>query len=283
MNDATTHRSAIVALVANLVFTCLWLTFASGALAAGEYELNDSRETAYGPVAGGVDYTATFETKNDIDWYVFNIAAHSQLDFSSTTVDSTCTSISDSMGIDLYDRDGKSVNRSLSLSKYDEGETKHLRLTMDPGRYYLRAHGDYGCDGSRYRFRIDPPPAITTEPDLGAPRLVVADRRIDVERRRVAVEIECPASAASLACSGKLKLRTRKRVRFSGRRRKAVIGRAVFHVTAGETGAVSVKVGRRRARLLRRKRRARKVWLIVHMRDGSGDYVQRRAKLKLRP
>lgn len=282
MNDATTHRSAMVAPVAGLILlTCLWLALAPSALASGEFEPNDTRETAHGPLAGGGDYTATFETDNDVDWYLFYVRSYSQMDISSSWTRSSRSWCRWYTELELLDKDGKEIT---DFSPGSVGTINHLQITLDAGRYFLRAaNPGRSCNGDSYRFRIDPAPAITTTPDLSAPPLVVPGKRIDVKRRRAEITMRCPASAASLACSGKLKLRTRKKVRFSGKRRKAVIGRSVFHVAAGETGVVTVKVGKNRAKLLRRKRRARKAWLIVHMRDGSGNYAQRRAKLKLRP
>lgn len=260
---------------------CLWLASAPSALAAGEFESNDSRETAYGPLAGATDYAATFETDNDVDWYVMYVGQYSQIDISSSWTSSSRNWCGTYTTLELLDTDGKAISE---FSPGRPGSIDHLQITLDAGRYFLRTDNPgRSCNGDTYRFRIDPAIAITTSPDLSSPPLKVGNKRIDVEQRRAEVEISCPASAASLACSGKLKLRTRKKVRFSGKRRKAVIGRSVFHVAAGETGVVTVKVGRNRAKLLRRKRRARKVWLIVHMRDGSGEYAQRRAKLKLRP
>ncbi len=62
------------------------LMFASSASATGEFEPNDNRDTAYGPLEGGVPYTATIDTENDVDWYVFYVKTYSQMDFSSTLV-----------------------------------------------------------------------------------------------------------------------------------------------------------------------------------------------------
>src|ERR1044072_371858 len=139
----------------------LALSLATGANAAGEYEPNDTRETAYGPLAGGTPYTGTFETDNDVDWYVFYVKTYSQMDFSATMVKSSC----DDYGrISLYDKDGNSI-RGFYIGEVNE--TSHLLLTMDPGRYYFEVDDYYACTGDQYRFQIDPAASITTSRECG--------------------------------------------------------------------------------------------------------------------
>jgi hypothetical protein len=156
---------------AMLAATGLLALLPASADAANEYELNDFRESAYGPLEGGKAYTATFETANDVDWYLFYIKAYSQMDFSTTTVDSKCSTISNEMELDVIDKDGHEIDEHpflyLPIHGVNEGKTYHARLTMKPGRYYLRATGDAGCEGSRYRFRIDPATALTTSRECG--------------------------------------------------------------------------------------------------------------------
>jgi hypothetical protein len=138
----------------------LSLVFASAAMAAGEYELNDSRDAAYGPLKGGTDYAATLETDNDADWYVFYVKAYSQLDFSATSLKAdACTT----PYIDLRDKDGNFIE-SFRIGAVNV--TNHLYLTLNPGRYYLEVQWP-GCAGDRYRFRIDPATAITPSRDCG--------------------------------------------------------------------------------------------------------------------
>jgi hypothetical protein len=132
------------------------LALAATVQAAGEYEPNDTRETASGPVAGGTWYTAGLETENDEDWYLLYIKTYSQMDFSATEV-SGCTIV-----LTLYDKDGKYLN---SFRSGEVNVTKHLLLTMNPGRYYLEAN--YGCTGNRYKFRVDPAAAVTTSRECG--------------------------------------------------------------------------------------------------------------------
>lgn len=156
--------TALMGCVALAACCSAMLTLSASAEAAGEFEPNDSRDTAHGPLAGGKAYTGTFETGNDVDWYVFYIKTYSQMDFSSTGVGSDCPHYSASLR--LLDRDGKYVG---AFDPGKDGETNHLYLTLEPGRYYLEVDdGYYGaCTGDAYRFRIDPVTAVTTSRECG--------------------------------------------------------------------------------------------------------------------
>ncbi|HZO07040.1 MAG TPA: hypothetical protein VFB52_11695 [Solirubrobacterales bacterium] len=141
--------------VAGVLALCavIALILAATAYGAGEYEPNDSRETAAGPLAGGTDYTATFETDNDVDWYVFYIKVYSQMDFSATTVGGCGSGY-----IYILDKDGKSVD-SLRIGSLNQ--VNHRLLTLPAGRYYLDVTNEYGCTSDRYKLRIDPAAAVT--------------------------------------------------------------------------------------------------------------------------
>lgn len=142
------------------VVVLLALVLSASARAAGEYEPNDSRETAYGPLAGGTLYTAGFETENDVDWYVFYIKAYSQMDFSVGLVKegSCCRGTL----VTLYDKDGEPVRSFYSGAL---NEVKHLYLTLGAGRYYLKVGS--GNTGDRYKLRIDPATSLTTSRECG--------------------------------------------------------------------------------------------------------------------
>lgn len=133
------------------------LVCASSASATGEFEPNDSRDTAYGPLEGGVPYTATIDTENDVDWYVFYVKTYSQMDFSITLLKQE--EFSDS--VQLLDKDARYVN---GFSSGYLNETRHLLLTLNPGRYYLKVDG-YTKDV--YRIQIDPASAVTANRECG--------------------------------------------------------------------------------------------------------------------
>lgn len=128
--------------------------------AAGEYESNDSRADAYGPLEGGAEYAATFETDNDSDWFFFYVASDaSQIDISATGSDgSNCDA-----SVSLLDADGKLIE---FFYLPVEDETNHLHVTLDAGQYYLNTdnYANGLCTGDEYTLRLDPAGAITTMP-----------------------------------------------------------------------------------------------------------------------
>lgn len=136
------------------------LALAPTARAAGEFEPNDSRGSAYGPLEGGIDYAATFETDNDSDWYFFYVRSDaSQIDISATgTAESNCDA-----SVSLLDADGELIE--FFYLPIDE-ETNHLHVTLDAGQYYLNTdnYANGLCTGDRYKLRVDPAGAITTTP-----------------------------------------------------------------------------------------------------------------------
>jgi hypothetical protein len=144
------------------VAVLLTLVFGASAFAVKEYEPNDTRETAAGPLEGGKPYTATFETDNDVDWYVFYIKTYSQMDFTATEV-TNCDY--HSVYLRLLDKDGKSIE---SFSAGPVNQVNHLHLTMEPGRYYFEVRNP-GCSNENdvYRFQIDPAASITPSHDCG--------------------------------------------------------------------------------------------------------------------
>lgn len=152
------RRSALIALG-------LLLLFATSAKAASEFEPNDTRDTAYGPLSGGVDYSATFETANDVDWYVFYVKTYSQMDFSASMLKQSCNDANRDVyaAPALLDKDGRRLD---SFAAGSVNKTNHLLLTLNPGRYYLEVQND-GCPEDRYRFRIDPASAITPSRECG--------------------------------------------------------------------------------------------------------------------
>lgn len=194
----------------------LSLVFASAAMAAGEYELNDSREAAFGPLVGGTEYTATLETDNDVDWYVFYVKAYSQMDFSATSLKADeCNA----PYLHLRDKDGKSVE---SFRAGSVNVTNHLRVTLNPGRYYFEVNWPY-CAGDRYRFRIDPAAAITPSRECG--EAIVARDSITPELAKVAEAMaengeDLVKATAVVKAAARTFNRLKKRRRASGYRKR---------------------------------------------------------------
>lgn len=159
----------------------------SMAAAAGEFEPNDNRDAASGPLEGGRDYTARFETDNDVDWYVFYVRQYSQMDFSATGAPDCIWALAN---VELRDLDGKSIS---GFESGWTGETNHLYLTLNPSRYYLEIRNPSGeCIGDPYRFRIEPATAVTPSRECGeaivakdalVPLLVKADEDLAANAR----------------------------------------------------------------------------------------------------
>lgn len=186
------------------------LAFSPLVQAANEYELNDTRESATGPLKGGTDYTATFETVNDVDWYLFYIKSYSQMDFSATTIGPTSCP-SSYTELELLDRDGKYIRR---FYPGGIGKTEHLQLTLNPGRYYFLVEND-GCTDDQYRFRIDPAASITSSRECG--EAIVAKDAIGPQVTKVNEELADNAEDLAVAATGVRK--AKKVVRKLGKRR----------------------------------------------------------------
>lgn len=108
--------------------------------------------------------------------------------------------------------------------------------------------------------------------DSAAPALRILGRRLVLRRNRVTtVRLRCPASEASPPCRGKLRAKTRKRVRIGGRRRAAKLATTRYRIGGGETQRVRLRLSKRSARLVRRNRKARKIRVLTQVRDGAGN------------
>jgi hypothetical protein len=156
------------------------LVFSSSASATGEFEPNDTRGTATGPLEGGKTYSATFETENDVDWYLFYVKTYSQMDFSATMTKS-CGSHA---GFELRDLDGKPIN---FFSAGSVNQTNHLLLTLSPGRYYFEVTYDSECPKDTYSFQIDPAAAITPNRECG--EAIVSKEAVGPQLAKVAGEL----------------------------------------------------------------------------------------------
>lgn len=209
------------------------LALSSNALAAGEYEPNDSRETAYGPLAGGTWYTASFETDNDVDWYVFYIKTYSQMDFSAGMVAGK-NSESDAY-LKLYDKDGKSVD---SFYSGHVNEVRHLYLTLTPGRYYFEIERS-GYTGDSYKFDIEPATAITTSRECG--EAIVAKNAVTPQLDEVNQDL--------VKKTEELAVKT-----------------TAVHEAKGDLGRASKKAQRLRAKVKRLRRLHRPNWYVNRIR-----------------
>lgn len=124
------------------------------ALADGEYEPNDSLTQTAGPLGAGINYEATQDTDNDVDWYRFYIRGQVQLTITGTVLSdgySTCE-------LTLRDDAGDSIN----YGTIQTGNYRDIRETLyRPGVYYLVVECHY--TGDRYRFTLSPGDATVSE------------------------------------------------------------------------------------------------------------------------
>lgn len=158
----------------------LLLLLSAGAFAAGEYEPNDDRASSTGPLKGGKWYSATFETENDVDWYLLYVKTYSQMDFSAE--------MTKSCGYNAYlrllDLDGEYVDDFVAG---DVNQTRHMYRTLTPGRYYLEIDYSRNCPKDTYKFRIDPASALTTSSECG--EAIVAKDAVGPLLAKVAGEV----------------------------------------------------------------------------------------------
>ena len=126
------------------------------------------------------------------------------------------------------------------------------------------------CDIGAFELQqaaLPSPPAPDTSVTIR-----IAGKRLRLDRRGVArVRLTCPRAERSPPCRGTLILRTRTRVRFRGKQRRVVLGKARFGIAAGRTAAVRLRIVGPKARLVRRNRRARRVLAIARVSDTAGN------------
>lgn len=144
---------------------------------ADQYDPNESTAQAHGPITGGQDYNAAFDTENDIEWFYFNVSGEQQLDISytPTTNEGKCD-----MYLALFDVDGRQITEGRYASF---NETEHIRYsTPASGQYLLRALRSSGVYGCGYRFKVEPSAAVIKENPGVVATINPADGADDVQR-----------------------------------------------------------------------------------------------------
>ena len=97
------------------------------------------------------------------------------------------------------------------------------------------------------------------------------------------MKLTCPASEKSGPCTGTLKLKTRGKVPFKGKKKVVVLASAKFSIAAGDTKKLKLKLNDKYFALVKHVADARKVRLVAKVKDavGNGTTVKKKAKLKL--
>ncbi len=134
------------------------------ALGLGEFEPNDTFDTAAGPLIGGHTYTAGIETSNDKDFYSFYMRRFDQVDFAFKLSGSdgdawACFWILNSKGQEVDDAGD---------CPYAEGITNHAYVSLDAGKYYVKV-SDANSDALRrsYSFSVRSNGSIASDPACG--------------------------------------------------------------------------------------------------------------------
>lgn len=114
--------------------------------------------------------------------------------------------------------------------------------------------------------------------------LRINGKKLKFNRKRVArARLTCPASEASPPCSGKLALKTQRKVRFKGKRRRVTLARSKrFEIGAGETERLRMRLAKAKRRLIRRSKRARRACAIARVGDAADNRATVRKRLKVR-
>jgi hypothetical protein len=136
------------------------LVLAAGASGFGEYEPNDAITQTAGPLQGDVDYEATQDTDNDVDYYRFYTSGQVQLRFRGIVTSDASDGWGGECGVELLDANGEYLNGdTFYVDEFDD-----MRQTLyRSGIYYLKIGCGDEDTGSRYRFSISPGSAIVNE------------------------------------------------------------------------------------------------------------------------
>ena len=127
--------------------------------------------------------------------------------------------------------------------------------------------------------RPTPPPPPVADHTV---TIRILGERLRLGPRGVArLRVACPHSELSPPCTGMLRVRTRRRVAFRGKRRRVVLARAPIRISAGRTQTVRLRLARPKARIARGNRRARRVLAIARVRDALGNRATPRKPLRL--
>ena len=116
--------------------------------------------------------------------------------------------------------------------------------------------------------------------------LKIKGKRVKLNRQgRGKIALVCPpATEQPSPCTAKLELKTAKKVRFKGSKRKLTLAKAKrIKITAGQTKKAKLKVKGAKLRLLRKSKQARKARAKVKVTDGNGERGTVAKKLKLKP
>jgi uncharacterized delta-60 repeat protein len=152
-----------------------------------------------------------------------------------------------------------------------------VRSTMGDSDFALaRYHAEAVEDTPPQTPPDSAPPGQGGEPDPNADpapdtegTIRIKGKKLRFNKKRIArARLACPASEASPPCSGRLTLKTQRKVRFKGKERRIALARSKrFEIGAGETERVRLKLSKPKRKLVRRNKAARRARAIAKVRD----------------
>lgn len=101
--------------------------------------------------------------------------------------------------------------------------------------------------------------------------------------RRVIVRLACPAQEVSPPCSGTLRLKTARKIHFGGMGRRPVLAKCRYSLGAGEKRGLNLRLSKRKANLVRSRKRAGGVKAIAQVADLAGNRASAVKKIRLHP
>jgi hypothetical protein len=127
-----------VALLTALAWTLLC---AQAAAADAPYELNDSVQTAAGPLNSGQSYQATVETSSDRDFYFFHVTSSSPAKVELTVQNLGGQSKASDIDASIFDSMMTPVAAETFIR---EGEARVLAAELEPQKYFVEVTADEG-------------------------------------------------------------------------------------------------------------------------------------------
>ncbi len=111
--------------------------------------------------------------------------------------------------------------------------------------------------------------------DTTPPALRVKGHKLRLHKRSARLRVRCPASELTGPCRGRIKLKTRKRIRVGGANHKLKLAHGKLEVDPGHKTKVRLRFKRRARRVLARSGRARVSRLTIKTRDGLANRGKR--------
>lgn len=115
-------------------------------------------------------------------------------------------------------------------------------------------------------------------------KVEILGKRLRLSRSGAArLRLRCFRDEQSPPCRGKVTLRTKGKVDFSGKRRRVVLAKGRFSIAAGHTVSIPLALSPAKAGLLRSDPRARQALVTAQVGDGAGNRATNRKPMRITP